>query len=632
MIVGTAGHIDHGKSALVRALTGVDPDRLPEEKNRGISIELGYAYRPLADGQVLGFIDVPGHERFIHTMLAGASGIDLALLVVAADDGVMPQTVEHLDILQLLAVTAGAVAITKIDRTDAVRVDQVRAQVERLLAPTRFAGCPIFPVSALTGAGVAALGDYLTAAAVRNESAAAENFRLAVDRCFTLPGIGTVVTGTVFAGTVKLGDELLLSPSGRAARVRGLHVQNRPAASGGRGQRCAIALAGVAREQARRGDWLVTPTLHAPSERFDLRLTLLPGAAKPLRHNAPVHLHLGAAHRTGRIALLEGDLLEPGALMLAQAVVDEPIHCAWGDPCVVRDASASRTLGGGPVLDPHPPARHRRRPDRLAALAALALPTAEAALAALTGALAEGVELAAFARDRNLPEAALRQPPATVRAAGRLFASAAWAALEQRVLETLAAFHRSNADEPGPSAARLRRMAVPQQTAAVAEALFDGLIATGGLARSGPWLHLPEHRATLAPADEALAARLCAPLAAAAEPMWVRDLAERGACPEPDARRLLLSLMRRGDLAQIVRDLYATPAQLAIYAGIVLDLDRSEGRASAARFRDRSGLGRKRAIQVLEFFDRVGYTRRIGAAHRLRADADPAWFAAGGRP
>ena len=275
MIIGTAGHIDHGKTALVRALTGVDTDRLPEEKARGITLDLGYAYQPLESGDVLGFVDVPGHERLVHTMVAGATGIDFVLLVVAADDGPMPQTCEHVQVLDLLGLARGAVALTKGDRVSTERASEAAVEIRHLLAATPLADSPIFPVCALTGAGIGDLRQYLQEAARQTPPrAGGERFRLAVDRSFTLTGIGTVVTGTVYSGCVRVGDRLLISPSGREARVRGIHAQNQPAECGAAGQRCALNLAGpdLHRQDIHRGDWALDAALHAPTTRLDVEL------------------------------------------------------------------------------------------------------------------------------------------------------------------------------------------------------------------------------------------------------------------------------------------------------------------------------------------------------------------------
>src|SRR5712692_5421016 len=292
MIVGTAGHIDHGKTALVRALTGVDTDRLPAEKARGITIDLGFAYRPVPGAETLGFVDVPGHENFIHNMLAGAIGIDFVLLVVAADDGPMPQTREHLQIIDLLGIEGGAVALTKIDRVESARVASARAEIEALLRGTALAGSPVFALSSITGDGVPALRAHLEAVAASPPPAGAADgcFRLAVDRCFTLSGSGTVVTGTVFSGSVAVGDHLLVSPSGWEVRVRSIHAQNRSAERGVAGQRCALNLVGVEKKDIARGDWVLEPAVHGPTTRFDASLTLPPSAARTLQHWTPVQI------------------------------------------------------------------------------------------------------------------------------------------------------------------------------------------------------------------------------------------------------------------------------------------------------------------------------------------------------
>lgn len=389
MIVGTAGHIDHGKTSLLRALTGIEGDRRPAERQRGITIDLGYLYADLGDGSPTGFIDVPGHERFVHNMLAGASGIDCVLLVVAADDGLMPQTREHLAIVELLGIRRALVALTKIDRVEPQRVQQVRTQVEHLLASGPLARSPIFPLSSSTGEGVEALREALGGLAGEVRERSREGyFRLAVDRAFSVAGSGIVVTGTAFSGQVAVGDELLLGNAGRPVRVRGLHAQNRPAQQAWAGQRVALNIAGerLALEQIQRGDWLLQAALHAPTTRVDIDFRLLPDELRDFTHWTPVHLHLGTQDVTGRLALLEGEQLEPGHRAFAQLVLNAPIQALHGDRLVLRDQSAQRTLGGGRVLDGAAPARNRRTPARLAQLQALRQESLEEALPTLLGA------------------------------------------------------------------------------------------------------------------------------------------------------------------------------------------------------------------------------------------------------
>ena len=406
MIIGTAGHIDHGKTSLVKALTGVDADRLKEEKERGITVDLGFAYKPLPDGEVLGFVDVPGHEKLVRNMLAGATGIDHVMLVVAADDGPMPQTREHLAILDLLGLAQGVVALSKCDLVTPERLAEAHAEVRALLAHSGLAGAPILALSSLTGEGIDALLAHLDQAratlAPRRQQG---QFRLAVDRSFTLAGIGTVVTGTAVAGRVAVGERLKLSPRGLDVRVRGIHAQNRQAGEGRAGQRLALNLAGVDKADVRRGDWLVAEALHAPTQRFDARVQLLAGESRPLAHWTPVHLHLGAEDVGARVMLLEGAAVAPGRSALIQLSLERPIGALHGDRFILRDQSALRTLGGGVVIDAFPPASRRRREQRLAALAAMELPTpAEALAATLALESPYGIDARQFAVQWNLSD------------------------------------------------------------------------------------------------------------------------------------------------------------------------------------------------------------------------------------
>jgi selenocysteine-specific elongation factor len=635
MIVGTAGHIDHGKTTLVRALTGVDADRLPEEKARGISIELGYAYRPLDNGEVLGFVDVPGHERFVHTMLAGATGIDFALLVVAADDGVMPQTREHLNILSLLGIAAGAIALTKIDKVDEARVAAVEHELRALLEGTALAAAPVFPVSGRTGAGLEALQRFLGEfAQQRDRQTDDAHFRLAVDRSFTLPGVGTVVTGTVHSGRAHVGATLVIAPSGREVRVRSIHAQNRAAEVGTTGQRCALNLAGIAREDVVRGDWVVAAPIELATERFDARLTLLADEPKALRSGANVHVHCGAAHVPARLVVLDDedraefhrDELAPGANRLVQLILQHPIAAWHGDRFIVRDASATRTIGGGRVLDPFAPARYRRLPERLAVLVALEAATPGAQIAALVEQAPFGVDLKRLARAGNVRNldahvGLLAARRITTTDIDFAIGSDHWYALQQRAVEALAEFHRAHPDELGPDRTRLKRMAFPRLDTTLYGALVADLIAAGKVRRSGPWLHLPEHDNAPTARERALVEEILPRLLDAPfDPPWVRNLAKDAAQPEALVRAAMLRASKRGEMFQIVRDLFYHPAAIRDLAAIANGLYQLDGEVRAAAFRDATRLGRKRAIQILEFFDRVGFTRRVHDKHLVRAD------------
>ncbi|HNT39113.1 MAG TPA: selenocysteine-specific translation elongation factor [Rubrivivax sp.] len=633
MIVGTAGHIDHGKTTLVRALTGVDTDRLPQEKQRGISIELGYAYLPVpGDGDRIGFIDVPGHERLVHTMLAGASGIDFALLLVAADDGPMPQTREHLAILSLLGVAQGAVAITKIDRVDTARLDAVRVEVQALLAGSTLQHAPIVPVSALDGQGLADLRglllDAARAQAARGGGGALA--RIAVDRSFTLAGIGTVATGTVHAGAVAVGDEMQLVPGGARARVRSVHAQNRPVNEALAGQRTALNLPALAREQVQRGQWLVAPAVALQTTRIDVQLTLWHGEARALRSGTPVHVHLGAADVLGSVAVLDaGDALVPGGQGLVQLVLQQPLGAWWGDRVVLRDASASRTLAGGVVLDPFAPARYRRTPQRLAEIDALRQPELEPRARALLALAPQGVDLWRLAQaagidpQRFAPE--LPEGTLQARTSGQYAAlgAAQVDAAQAQLLGVLGAFHERHPDDAGPDAARLRRLALPRLPQPLWRALLERLLQQARLAQSGAFLHLPEHGVRLSATEQRLAQKVAPRLAEAGfDGAWVRDLARDAGESEPLLRTTLARLAQRGELHQVVKDLYYPQAAIARLAGIVRTVAQTNAdEVTAARFRDATQLGRKRAIQLLEYFDRIGLLRRVGDVHRLRSDS-----------
>jgi selenocysteine-specific elongation factor len=631
MIVGTAGHIDHGKTTLVHALTGVDTDRLKEEKARGISIELGYAYTPLAGGDVLGFIDVPGHERLVHTMVAGACGIDFALLVVAADDGVMPQTREHLAILGLLGISQGAVALTKIDRVDPQRLSAVAAEVQAALASTALSAAPLFALDATAAdhPGTRALRQHLHDVAARTRARTDQGlFRLAVDRVFTLAGHGTVVTGTVFAGSVSVGDTLVVMPAERPVRVRSIHAQNRAVDRGRAGERCALNLAGIEKSAIARGNWLADQRALLPSTRLDVRLQLLPASAARVTSWSPLHVHLATLHRVAHVVLLESAGLTAGESARVQLVFDAPLAATPGDRFIVRDAQGRHTIGGGTVLDPCAPARRRRSPERRGFLAALERMLAGEGIAPLLEQARYGLNTADLVRLTGCPAEQLRLPATAlaIESGDERFVllPSHWQALREGALSALGRFHAGLPDEPGPDAARLRRISFADMPAALWRALIDELAHERLLLRSGAWLRLPQHVVVLSDYDQTLLRKL-QPLISAGrfDPPWVRDLATAVREPEDRVRAALRKQVTQGGLYQLVPDLFYDRGCIAELAEIIRACAREQGSVNAARFRDAVGLGRKRAIQILEFFDRVGYTRRVHDAHMLRPDS--AW-------
>lgn len=629
MIIGTAGHIDHGKSTLVKALTGIDPDRLAEERERGITIDLGFAYADI-DGRRVGFVDVPGHERLVHNMLAGAAGIDHVLLVVAADDGVMPQTREHLAIVDLLGLRDGAVVLTKIDRVDAERRHAVREQVRTELAGSALRDAPCFEVAAPSGLGLDALRRHIVGAAARiSPREPSALFRLAIDRVFTLAGAGLIVTGTVYGGSIAVGAEVLAGAKPSRARVRGLRVQNEPVDTARAGDRCAINLTGeLTRDDLRRGDWVLEPSAWMPTDRIDVRLRVLPGEARALKHWTPIHCHVGAADLTGHVAILnDAQRIEPGQADFAQIVLQRAAPLAWGDRVVLRDQSASRTVAGGSVLDPQAPARRRRSPERMRILSALSA-------GALDTRLAARLALAPLGLRRVPLVAGWAMPPAHIDAAAQaaaarqvplrdgdawLVGAGAWQALRDRINATLDQFHAREPDEPGLDRDRLRRIALPTLDRDCYAALIDDGLAGGDLAATGRWLHRAAHRIKLSPQEERFRDKVVPRITGAGfDPPWMRDLAKSVGLDERTTRLYLKRLQRAGALHQVVPDLFFAPQVIEQLIAACRQLEQRERVIRVAELRDALGLGRKRVIQILEYFDKAGITRRVDDDRWLR--------------
>ncbi len=631
MIIGTAGHVDHGKTTLVRALTGIDTDRLKEEKARGISIDLGFAYLPAPDGEVIGFVDVPGHERFIHNMLAGASGIDFAVLVVAADDGVMPQTVEHLAILDLLGIRRGLVVLGKIDLVSAVERAQRHAEITNLLAATPFAGAAVLEASPANGEGIDAVRAHLFAAAAETHRRPAHGrFRLAVDRSFTLAGAGTIVTGTALSGAVEIGDRLAISPSGLAARVRSIHAQNRAAKRGQVGERCALNLAGdrISKEAIARGDMVLDPHLHAPTDRLDAKLRVLRSETKPIPQWLPARFHHGAAECGARVVPLEDERLAPGDEGWVQLVLDHPVAACVGDRFILRDTSARRTIGGGMLVDLRAPARKRRTPQRWRRLEAMTLADPCQSLAGLLATSADIVDLSAFARDRAMSDAeietattALQLVVLPTQNATFALSRHGWETFRGALQTLLAAFHEQNPDLQGVPRERLRRALEPHLAPPVFLVALQTLAEAGEIALDGAWVRLQDHRARLAPEHDTLWRKVRPKLGGQDRfrPPRVRDLAQALPAPEAQLRQTLKLASRLGWVDEIATDHFFLRETIAVIVTFIQDLARRapDGQFTAAQLRDRLDNGRKVAIQILEFFDRHGVTLRRGDMRRI---------------
>ena len=634
MIVATAGHVDHGKTELIRALTGVDTDRLPEEKARGLSIDLGFAYQTLEDGAILGFVDVPGHEKFIRNMLAGVGGIDLGLLVVAADDGVMPQTREHAAILDLLGISDCLVAITKVDKVSETRVLDVMEEVESLLAPTAMADSPLFPVCAPRGDGVHELKEALkTQAGERSARSSRGHFRLAVDRAFSLKGIGLVVTGMVFSGSAKVDEHLILSPKGLAVRVRGIRAHDQASERAAAGQRCALNLVGrgLSESVVRRGDWVLGEDLHVPTQRVDADLGVLPGESRALKHWTPVHLHLGAEHVGARVAVLEGGSIAPGEKGLVQLVLERPIATVTGDRLVIRDQSAQRTVGGGRVVDPFSPRRGRARPHRLAWVRGMTNDEHETALSETGRAAPQGVALQKFRQARNLTREDVDRLVASLAmvrvgrdAEETAFSPPAWEKLCDEVLGHVGEWHGDHPDTLGPNPNEIRMRAKRRYSRDVIESLLRQLLSEQKLLRRGLIVHLPEHQVRLVADDKRLWEKLTPVLSPnTGSPPSLHQAAEQLRVEVKTLEGLLKRCVRAGFAVQIARNRYLPVDSARGLAAKVRAIGQTieGGRFTAAEFRDFSGLGRNFSIDLLEYFDRVGMTDRIGDQRRLHPSA-----------
>ena len=643
MIIATAGHVDHGKTSLVKALTGVDTDQLAEEQRRGMSIDLGFAYATLdesdAGADPVGFIDVPGHQRFVRNMLAGVAAIDLALLVVAADDGPMPQTREHLAILTLLGVPVLVLVLSKTDRVSAQRLVEARAELAVLLTDGPYAGAPVFELAAPSGTGVAALRGHLAELARASALRPADGcFRLAIDRSFSRDGAGRIVTGAVLSGRVQVGDSLLLAPQGIVVKVRGLMAQNRRAQSAQAGQRCAINLSGaeLKRAEPARGDWLLAPDAAPPCDRLDVQLQILASEARPVSQRATLQLHLGAAAVNVRVAALaapdEADLA-PGRQALVQLLLDQPVAAAFGDRFILRDPAGNRTIAGGRVIAPATAARGRSRPVRLQQLAALALRDPAAALAAFVQASPDGADLGLFRRVRN------HRADEVVALQDRLglhivaapdgplgLTAAAWHSWRQRVLDALARCHAEQPDSLGPEARDLRVAlgwpagAGSAASRALLAAALGSLVDNGQVQRFGLRHRLSSHQPVLTEADAASLTRVLAQLhPAGLRPPIIGELATALDLPQPLLLDFLSRMAQRGLLVRVAPNRYYPPEAVAglMAAARALAADSADGSLDAAGYRDHTGIGRNLTVQVLEFLNRAGLTRFDGSRHRL---------------
>ncbi|HET9941194.1 MAG TPA: selenocysteine-specific translation elongation factor [Candidatus Eisenbacteria bacterium] len=615
VVIGTAGHIDHGKTALVRRLSGIDTDRLKEEKERGISIDLGFAHLTLPSGRKVALVDVPGHERFVKNMLAGATGIDLVLLVIAADEGVMPQTREHLAIVDLLGVGDGVITLTKKDLVAPEMLRLVEEEARALVEPTALRSAPIIAVSSTTGDGVEALLAELDRAVTRVEGRDASGpARLPIDRVFSVEGIGTVVTGTLWSGTVHPGDTLVLLPGGQAVRARQVEVHDQATQAATAGNRTAIALHGISREDVARGDWLAAPGRFHTTEILDARVTLLE-SARVLANRSRVRVHLGASETLARVVLLDRDELLPGASALAQLRLEGPVVAVPGDRLVLRAYSPSVTIAGARVIDANPPRRARLGDGAREALETLDAGGLEERVALL-------VRQASFAGARvDVVALRLGAEPAAVEAAassllrlndGRWLDRAAWTALLARITDAVRRYGEAHKLRHGIPKGELKSLLAREIEGTVFDEALDRLLADRTLRADQDKIALPDVGPTFAPeqvrALEAIERRLDA--AGFQVPDMAQLLREVPASARPP--ELARYLVESGRAVRVTSDLYYPAARWAEVEARVRGHFSQKSALTMGEFKDLIQVSRKYAVPLLEHLDRLGITRREG--------------------
>jgi selenocysteine-specific elongation factor len=628
VIIGTAGHVDHGKTTLIQALTGTNPDRLKEEQERGMTIDIGFAALKLPDGTIAGIVDVPGHERFLKNMLAGASGVDVVLLVIAADESVMPQTREHLDILRLLDVKNGVVALTKCDMVEEDWIQAVEEDVRDQLKGSFLADAPILRVSAVKGKGIDALRRALLSAVSRAEARnAALPFRLPVDRVFTRPGFGTVVTGTLVAGTLHVGDTVEIAPQRLATRVRGLQVHNQKVDSAEAGSRVAVNLAGIETEAIERGAQLAPPASIAPTVRFDGVFRMLPNAPKPLKDRARVRVHLGTAEILGRIRLLDGqDELPPGERAYIQFQAEAEFAAVRGDRFVLRSYSPMTTIGGGWVLDAAPP-RHRKADKKvLDALAAKERGTPEDLIETLLQRRPVGMPAKEVYQSGGLTPAETETAINALLQSGkiahlppeRFIHSSLLTALTERAVALLENYHKQFPLRIGMPKEELRSALGKDVDTKAFASLTSGWQQQNRIFTEGATARLADFQVELNERQKALLERMESFYQECGIATPTIEEVSREVKAPPDAVTALLRVgAERGQFVRVADGVYYDRETLGHLQQLVRDQVTQHGGITVATFRDLTDSNRKFSLQALEYFDTIRFTRREGDTRTL---------------
>ncbi|MBN2405696.1 MAG: selenocysteine-specific translation elongation factor [Coriobacteriia bacterium] len=626
LVLGTAGHIDHGKSALVKALTGTDPDRLPEEKERGVTIELGFARLELPSGRSMGVVDVPGHERFVRQMVAGATGIDVVLLVIAADDGVMPQTREHLAIIDLLGIPKGVVALTKSDLVDDEWLELVREDVRTLLMGTSIDGAPVVAVSSKTGAGIDELRTTIDMVAEDTRSSHGDMLmRLPVDRVFTIAGAGTVVTGTLWSGVASPGDQIELYPSGRTGRIRSVQVHSEAVDKAVAGNRVALNLVGLEKDDISRGDIVAAPDTLTVTDRFDGLFTYLAGNELPFESGTRVHVHHGTRVVLGRALLMEVERLAPSESGFAQIRLEEPLSPRYGDRYIVRSYSPVFTIGGGAVLDAFPPRRTTLRPHERELLEALLAHDLTSAAVGLLESRGMPMTSAQVASTLGVPRSQVADQLnqarlERVKVAGEIYfvSQEAFEAMLAGIERELLAFHEASPKATGIAASALRDKIDRRLAPKVFDALLGVAIERGTAATDGGQVRHPK-AAVSALAEEENALAALAPLleSQGLAPQTVPELAAVAGIDVGVARKALGKLVASGSLVRLGGDLHFSAGAVADAREKIVAYLREHGEIAPKDARDITGSSRKYIVPLLEYFDAQGVTKREGDIRTL---------------
>jgi len=631
IILGTAGHIDHGKTSLVRAVTGIDTDRLKEEKERGITIELGFAHLDLPNGQHIGVVDVPGHEKFVKNMVAGATGIDIVAMVIAADEGVMPQTREHMEICTLLGVQHGLVALTKVDMVDEEMLELAQEDVKEFTRGSFLENAPIIPVSAVTGQGVPEFVHAVEALAKEvPDRPPSTLFRLPVDRVFTMKGFGTVITGTLVSGRVQVGDPVMVYPSGVTSKVRGIQVHNESVNAAESGQRTAINFQGLDKEAVARGEVLSSPGVLKPSYMVDVHFHFLAAGAKPLKNRSRVRFHTGTSEILGNLILLERDELKPGEATVAQLRLDTPVAVVKGDHYVVRSYSPVRTIGGGQVLNPIPPKHKRLKPEIVAGLKSILGSPPEKLIdfhldaAGPAGASFSDLRLMTNLTDKQLDGALQlmmsgRTAIQVDKEARTFIHKRNFDLLVQETSADLQAYHKAFPLKSGMLKEELKSKLPPGTDVKLFNLVLNQMIKDNAIVQEEKTVRLKAHKVSLA-GDEATLRQDILKIykQGGLQPPFFRDVVESLKADPGQAKDVLNHMIEQGLIVRTKEDLFFHAEVIADLKQRLVKFLEENGEINPAQFKEMTGASRKFLIPLFEYFDAKNVTLRVGDVRKLR--------------